>query len=71
MISDTIQLITKMMWNVELDLTGSGNCPHNPNMPFPIVSGLMSLIGHDSWEEGNPRRQRLIAHYRLTHKALP
>lgn len=72
MISDTIQLITRMMQNVELDLTGSRNCPHNPNMPFPIVPDLASLIGNDQlpWEEGNPRRQRVIAHYRLTQKAL-
>lgn len=69
--SDTIQLINRIRQNVELEQTGPRNCPHDPNMPFPIVPDLASLIGNDSWEEGNPRRQRVIAHYRSTQKALP
>lgn len=39
------------MRNMELDRTGPRNCPHDPNMPFPIVPDLASLLGNDSWEE--------------------
>lgn len=68
--SDTIQLITRIMRNVELDRTGPRNCPHDPNMPFPIVPDLASLLGNDSWEESQ-KAESDSSLYRSTQKALP
>lgn len=60
---DIIQLMTRMIQNVNIDLTGSRNCPHNLRASFSIIPDLASLIGDDSWEESNHRRQLVIAHY--------